>query len=120
VPSAVTVVAPERMNLLGLILRSILDRRLEDPGARRTASRLRGDILVDAGGMSVTLCFTGDGVRITREAPPGRPVARVRGTMRALIDASIGEGMVRSVLSRELRVSGNPLALLRLILLLRV
>ena len=118
--NAVTVVAPERMNLLGLIMRSILERRLAEPAALRSVQQLLGDIAIDAGGMTVTLRFTGEGVRITRDPPMGRPLARVSGSMRALIDASIGRGMVRSVLSRDLRVSGNPLALLRLILLLRV
>lgn len=118
--NAVTVVAPERMNLLGLIMRSILERRLAEPAALRSVRHLLGDIAIDAGGMTVTLRFTGDGVRITRDPPMGRPLARVTGSLRALIDASMGRALVRSVLSRDLRVSGNPLALARLIFLLRV
>jgi len=116
----VSIVAPERMNLLGLILRSILERRLAQPGGRRAAAGLRGDIVVDARGMRVTLRFHGGGVRITREPPRARALATVSGTMQAFIDASLGRGMVRAVLARQLRVYGNPAALVRLIALLRV
>lgn len=102
------------MNLLGLLLRGIIERRLEGH-----APRLRGDVAIDASGMRVTLRFAPDAVAITRAAAV-KPVARVRGTLTALADAALGRGRLRAFLDGRLRVRGRPLALLRLLSLLRV
>ena len=109
----VEVVEPERMNLLGLMLAGMIDRRLGEGG-----SRLRGDVLVQAGKMQVTLRFSDRGVAVTR-VPAERPIARIRGTLRALLDAALGRGRVRAFLTGRLRVRGWPLPILRLLRLLR-
>jgi hypothetical protein len=101
------------MSLLGLILAALLTRRL----ARR-ATKLRGDVSVDASGMRVTLRFDDRGVRVSRAAPAGRTVVRIRGTMRALCDAALGRRRVRSVLAGKLTIIGRPLAIIRLVSLL--
>jgi hypothetical protein len=108
----VEVLEPERMNLLGLMLAGILERRLDgDPG-------LRGDVFIEAGAMQVTLCFSDRGVVVSR-GPAGRPIAHVRGTLGALLDCALGRGRVRAVLGGQLHVWGRPLSLFRLLRLLR-
>ncbi len=117
--SRITIVAPERMNLLGLLLRSILERRLADTRALQTARKLSGDVVIITGEMSVTLHFADGRVAITRDPPEGRVRARIRGTLPALLDAALGRGRVRAWLAGRLRVWGGPFTLLRLLSLLR-
>jgi hypothetical protein len=109
-PPEVIVVEPERMNLLGLMLQSVLTRRLSGKRALAHAAALSGDVLIEASGMQVTLRFTREGIRVTREAS-AHPRASVRGKLTALLDAALGRHRVRSVLKRELSVSGSPRAL---------
>jgi hypothetical protein len=109
---------PERMNLLGLLLRSILERRLAEPAARRRAARLRGEVAVRGGRMRVTLRFEPTGIVITRAAS-ARPRARVEGTLAGLLAVALGRGLVRPLLTRALAPRGNLLFLLRLLPLLR-
>lgn len=111
----ITILEPERMNLLGLMLRGLLERGL----AAGRGARLRGDILVEAGGMRITLRFGEDRVEITREPPRGRPRARVCGTLTALCDAALERGRVRAWFGGRLSVRGGPLTLWRLLVLLR-
>ena len=111
--ASVTLAAPERMNLLGLLLCGLLERRL----ARRP-TRLRGDVVLGAGDMRVTARFTGAGVELTRD-PPVRAVASVLGTPAALLEVARGRGLLRAWSRGRLHARGRPLALLRLFLLFR-
>ena len=113
--SPVEIVEPETMSLLGLMLASVLSRR----AAEIRGTGLRGDIRIDAGGMQVTLRFTDGKVAISRRPPAGAPIASIRGTLSALLDAALGRGRVRAWLAGQLRVRGSPLALLRLLALLK-
>jgi len=115
----VTIADPERMSMLGLMLGSVLERRLAKRGPARLARLLRGDILINASGMKVTLRFSGDQVEITRDPPPGRPTAEVSGTMAGMLDAALGRDRVRHVLRGDLKVRGRPDCLVGLLLLLR-
>ena len=116
--SRVTVVDPERMNLLGLMLRSVIDRRLANPMTARLTQFLRGDIVVNASGMEVTLRFMKGRVEITREPPAKKPVCEIRGSLAGMLDAALGRNRVRRFMSGELRPRGRPLPLLQLLLLL--
>jgi hypothetical protein len=110
----VTVDDPGGMSLLGLLLAGLLERRFA-AGAR---TALRGDVGIDAGGMLVTLSFSADEVRVAR-GRPARARARIRGTLVALLDAALGRNEVRAFLRGDLRPAGSPLALLRLLRLLK-
>ena len=114
----VTVDQPETMNLLGLLLRSILERRLTDEAARKRAARLRGDLLVQGGRMRVTLRFADGHVTITRTTSK-RPRARVAGTLTGFLAVARGGGIVRPLLRGELKAGGNLVWLLRILPLLR-
>lgn len=115
----VRVIEPERMNLLGLMLASVIERRLTDSAARRHLHSMRGDVLVEASAMRVVLRFGGERVEVRRELD-GRAVARVRGTLTALLDAAFGRRRLWSVLTGRLWAWGGPFTLWHVLSLLRV
>ena len=114
----VTVIEPERMNLLGLMLRSVIERRLASKHVARLTRFLRGDIVINASGMQVTLRFGGDKVVITREQPAGKPAAEIRGSLVGMLDAALQRNRVHHFLRGELKPRGKPLQLVSLLLLL--
>jgi hypothetical protein len=114
----ITVDEPERMNLLGLMLSSMLERRLTRPDAAKHAGRLDGDVVVDADGMWVTLHFEGGRVLISRQ-PAKRRIARLSGSLSVLLEAAFGRGRVKNFLCGRLRVGGSPTALWRMLVLVR-
>lgn len=116
--AAVVVEAPETMNLLGLLLRSILERNLADPAKAGRAARLRGEVAVRGGKMRVTLRFAEGGVTITR-VPAARPRARVEGSLPAFLGVAQGKGLASAWLSGRLSAKGNLLFLLKILPLLR-
>jgi len=114
----VTIIDPEGMNVLGLMISSLLQRRLADPSGARHARALTGEVTLDASGMRISLHFCPTSVRITRGESEA-PRARVRGTLSALLDASLGRKRVWSLLSGRLSVRGAPRTLWHLLLLLK-
>ena len=118
-PIDVILVEPERMNLLGLMLQSLIKRRLGDAGALRHARRLRGQVRVRAGEMQVTLGFTEAGIQIRRGIAPGPGAASIRGTLTALLDAAQGRRRVVHVLRGELVAWGWPTTLWHMLSLFR-
>jgi len=116
---SVTIDDPPSMNLLGLILASILERNLADPARQRGAARLRGDVVVQAGEMVVTLSFAEGGVTVRRGAAE-HPRAAVRGSLDTLMGLSLGRGMVGPVLAGRLKPRGSLLQLWRIRRLLQV
>lgn len=114
----VVVVEPERMNVLGLMLANLLERRLTNPDVARHVRALRGDVLLDAGGMQASLRFGPDRVFVTRGVPR-RARAEIRGTLTAFFDAALGRHRARNVLAGRLGFRGNPLVLWHLLELLR-
>jgi hypothetical protein len=117
--SDIVLIEPERMNLLGLLLASLLERRLVDPGARRHFRALHGQVQIEAGAMKVMLGFGAGKLEIRRGSAPELPVASVRGTLIALLDAALGRRRIEHVLRGELSAWGRPVALWRLFSLMR-
>lgn len=115
----VTLADPPRASLLALLLRNLLATNLADERLAARARRLRGDVLVEAGGMTVTLRFGADGVVVHTGATDGRPRARVRGSLPTFLALSTRGGVVGPVLSGAVRIGGNPFVLLRLMKLIR-
>jgi hypothetical protein len=115
----VTIKDPPHMNLLGLILASVIERNLEDADKLRRCQKLKGNVVVTAGEMSVTLTFEGGGVTVTRGAQePCR--ARVQGGMGALIELALGGGLVSPWLAGRLKTKGSLLLLLKMRRLMQV
>jgi hypothetical protein len=113
-PSATTAMIiidqPEAMNLLGLLLARMFERRLAEPRAGRHAARLVGDVVVRAGAMQVTLRFSPAGVLVTR-APARQPIAVLEGTLHALADAVTSGRVARHVRRGDLHFRGSILPL---------
>ncbi len=116
--ASVVVEGPETMNLLGLLLRSILERNLADPAKAGRAARLRGEVAVRGGKMRVTLKFAEGSITITRAAA-AKPRARVEGSLAAFLGVARGKGLAGAWLSGRLSAKGNLLFLLKILPLLR-
>jgi hypothetical protein len=109
----------DEMSLLGLMLGEVLEASLSRPENAALARRLSGAVAVRAGGMEVTIRFDRGRVAVSRGAAP-RATARVKGSLDALLQVSLGRGAIRSFLAGEIGFGGNPFFLLRLLPLLRV
>ena len=109
---------PGEMNLLGYILRSLVERNLETPRGARALSKMKGTVLVGASRMTVTLDFSGDDLEM-EVGEKGKSDLRVRGSMDALLGVSLGKGMVWPVITRRLKVGGKAWRLLRMLPLLK-
>ncbi len=107
-----------RMNLLGLLLGSIIERQAQQEPARKRLARLRGALVVKAGEMSITLSFADGRVTVSRGAAKA-PRAVVEGSMQALMNVALGGGLVGPWLAGRLRTRGNPLLLLKVLPLMR-
>ena len=99
---------PEEMNLLGLMLR----KALEDRAPHLEGIRQEGDVAITADRMSVTISFSPEEV-VVRKGVVGSPRAHLKSSLEALV--SVARGRFGAALaSREVRVSGDPRALLPL------
>ena len=99
---------PEEMNLIALFMRAALEERRE--ALDRIAPR--GDLALTVDRMSATLSFT-DGRVVVRNGVTGRPRAHIKGSMESFIALARGR-LSGPLLTRRVRVSGNPLAALPL------
>jgi hypothetical protein len=118
----VVFVPPERMNLLGYILRSLLERALTIPRQARRVRKLKGPIEIRASSMRIVLAATGEEVvlRVPDTGEPGpRSVARVQGDLDALLSLALGRRFARNMIRGRLRVGGRVWRLLPLLFLLR-
>jgi hypothetical protein len=114
----VTIEDPPNMNLLGLLLASLVERQAARAEHARRLQRLRGDLVVEAGRMTITLVFGAGHVTIRRGASD-RPRAWVKGSLDALLGVSLGRGMVGPWLRGTLRTRGSLPLLLRALPLFR-
>lgn len=109
---------PGEMNLLGYILRALIERNLETPRGAKAFSRMKGRVMVGASAMRVTLEFSGDEL-VMRVGDQPKADARVHGSMDALLGVALGHGMVGPVLSGKLKVGGKAWRLLRMLKLMQ-
>lgn len=109
---------PSSMSLLGLLLGSIIERQADQPQSIKRIEKLRGALVVEAGTMTITLQFADGKVTILRGAVEGAR-ARVRGSMEALLNISLGKGMVGPWLSGRIKTKGSLFMLLRVLPLMR-
>jgi predicted lipid carrier protein YhbT len=104
----VTAERLEEMNLLGLFMKAALEERLEALERQRP----RGEIVVESGGMSITLSCQPGRVLITKGVAANAD-AKLSGELGALAAVASGR-MIDPLLRRRVRVSGNPVKLLGL------
>ncbi len=109
---------PGEMNLLGYILRSLVEKNLNTPKGARALLKMTGTVLVGASKMRLTLDFSGEDL-VMEVGARGKPDVRVVGSMDALLGVSLGKGMVWPVLTRRLKVGGKVWRLLRMLPLLK-
>ena len=109
---------PPSMSLLGLLLGNIIERQATRPETQRRLEKLKGALVVEAGTMTITMQFADGKVTILRGAAD-RARARVRGSMDALLNISLGKGMVGPWLSGRIKTKGSLLMLLRVLPLMR-
>lgn len=109
---------PDQMNLVGYILRSLLERNLATEAGAKAFSKMKGRVLVGASAMKLTLEFGGADLVIS-VGERGKPDARVCGDMATLLGVALGKGMVGPVLSGKLKIGGKFWRLLRMIRLLK-
>lgn len=117
-PFPVHVEDPEHMNLIGLMMRGLLEENLAKPPNRKKAQGLRGAVRVQAGGMVVALDFTAEGLTIRIPREDDRFKARVSGGMTDLLGVVNGR-LFGPVLSARVRIGGNPFFLLGMLPLIR-
>jgi hypothetical protein len=110
---------PPSMSLLGLLLGNIIERQAERPESIKRLQKLRGTLVVEVGTMTISLQFADGKVTILRGAAEGAR-ARVIGSMQALLNVSLGKGMVGPWLSGRIKTKGSLIMLLRVLPLMRV
>jgi SCP-2 sterol transfer family protein len=110
---------PGEMNLVGYLLRSLIDRNLQTEKGARVLAKMKGTVLVGASDMRITLDFSGEDLVIA-VGEQGKADARVCGNMDALLGVALGHGMVGPVLSGKLKVGGKVWRLLKMLKLLKV
>jgi len=109
----------ETMNLLGLILQGLLFTNMRDPQKARRIAGVKGDVLIRADRMRVTLRLRDGDVWILR-GEAGPPDAHVHGSLSALLHVALGRGLFAPALRGDLSAGGRIGMLLRLLPLLRV
>jgi hypothetical protein len=109
---------PERQNLLGLLMKDMLEANLASGRHDDRLQGAEGDIQVQAGEMVVTLRL-GRGTVTILAGPSKQPRARVKGDMAAFLGVASGGGLVGPLLRGEIGFGGNPFALLKLLPLIK-
>ena len=117
-PVPVVVDNPEHMNLIGLMMRGLLEENLAKPQNRKKADGIRGAVRVQAGDMAVVLDFGAEALRIRMPAEGDKYKARVSGGMTELLGVVNGK-LFGPVLTARVRIGGNPFFLLGMLPLIR-
>ena len=104
---------PESMNLLGLILKMIIDRNLQDGMMADLVRNTKGALNLGAGAMKATLKFEGEKVVVERDwLTPGR--AKVAASLDTFLAIGLGGNPVLPFLMGKIELGGNLLWLLKL------
>lgn len=107
------------MNLIGLILRGIIESNLENEALARKIEKLAGNVAVEAGGMKATLSFNKGELRIIRGSTP-KARARISGGMMPFVDFALGRKRIRNIFKGKIKPRGNLFFLLKLLPLFKV
>lgn len=108
----------EHLHLLSLLVRDRLEESLATPEGQRRAGRLKGAVGLSAGGMESRMRFEGDRVHLD-QGPLTDTRVRGAGTFAAFLAICQGKVKAAQLLRGRLRVSGNPLLLMKALPLLQ-
>lgn len=104
---------PETMNLLGLILKVILERNLQEGMIADLVANTRGNLALGAGPMKATLKFEGERVVVQRDwREPSR--AKVAASLDTFLAIGLGKYPILPFLLGRISLGGNLLWLLKL------
>lgn len=104
---------PESMNLLGLILKMIIERNLKQGMMADLVANTRGNLRLGAGQMKATLKFEGERVVVARDwLIPAR--AKVAASLDTFLAIGLGKNPVIPFLLGKISLGGNLLWLLKL------
>ena len=110
---------PESMNLLGLILKLLLEGNLQDPDMVAKARGTKGNLRLGAGPMKITLVFEGERLTIKRDwDTPSR--AKCAASLDTFLAIGLGGNPVIPFLQGKVRIGGNLFWLLLLMPLFQV
>lgn len=110
---------PENMNLLGLILKTLLDINLQDKKKLSAIKNFKGTFSIQGAKMQTSILIDKGQVTIKKGLLP-KASATIKGKLDAFLKMGTGEALITPVLTGKVRVWGNPFALLKLIKILKV
>ena len=117
----INIADEERMNLLGLLLKRMIEKNLNDTINLKKLNNKK--IFIQAGKMKVTLNISDDNIEIKRVTAIAKSNAKIRGSFDAFIRIATGKRrpfiFFIEILSGNIRIGGNPLTLLPLIKVLK-
>lgn len=109
---------PEKLNLIGLFVMRILEKNLQNPHNINRIKNLKASIVINAGEMSITLVFKEGQVKIKR-GQVEKSDAKIEGSLESFLKFALGASPIRLIISRQIKISGNPILLLKLVKLMR-
>jgi hypothetical protein len=109
---------PERMNLLGYLLRSRLRHRLTDESFCRRLEKILRPLLIEAGGMRVFLLARDGKLHISAEPYDHKACAGIRAELLAVLELMLYRRWLLSFLAGKIAVWGRVWKLLPLLGLL--
>ena len=107
-----------KMNLLGYILRSLIERNTATQEGSHTVKRINGRFLITGSSMKLTMDFR-QGSIIMTAGEHGRPDAWVSGSLDTLMKVALDQSLIEPLLSGKLRIGGRAWRLVPVLHLLR-
>jgi len=105
----------EDLNGLGMILKQILDKNLQDHEKYRSIEKLKATVVIKANDadVSITLHFEDGEIHIQNDVMD-KPTAYMEGGFEALADICSGVvGPIKALITRRIRARGNLFRLLK-------
>ena len=105
----IVVERPGELSIMGLMVREILKKAFDGPEGGQAAAYggPAMSVVFATAGMSVTVHFSEREIRI-EDGAAEEPAVTVQGEMNAFLKVATGASPVVSVLTRKIRVTGDP------------
>ncbi len=112
---------PGAMSVVGLIIKTIVDRNISNPSRYKKVSNTQSIINIQAGKMKVHLVLDKGELEI-RAGSHSSPTAGVAGTMDAIMNVGRRRfhKLPAAMLKREFKLSGNVMALLPMMSIMKM